>query len=130
MIGRHSSGICARKGAPVLVILACIALLSACSEINQTAKTEKVYAGRKDTKAYDSANFAGDKGKWETALVARSKTQNEYNRTDVAGKPFAAMTKTDSTKDTKPDAKPDAKTDADASAASAVKPESKSPAAN
>ena len=57
--------------------------LVACGEINQTAKTEKIYAGKKDTRASDGALFGGDKKKWEAALVQRSNTQNEYLRTDV-----------------------------------------------
>lgn len=57
--------------------------LSACSEIDQTAKTEKVYAGKKDTRAADGPQFGGDKKKWEAALAQRSSTQNEYLRTDV-----------------------------------------------
>lgn len=58
-------------------------LLGACGEIDQVAKTEKVYAGKKDTRAADGAVFGGDKKKWEAALVQRSNTQNEYLRTDV-----------------------------------------------
>ncbi len=57
--------------------------LSACHEIDQTAKTEKVYAGKKDTRASDGAQFGGDKKKWEATLAQRSNTQNEYLRTDV-----------------------------------------------
>ena len=58
-------------------------VVSACGEIDQTAKTEKVYAGKKDTRAADGPQFGGDKKKWEGALVQRSTTQNEYLRTDV-----------------------------------------------
>ena len=58
-------------------------LLGACGEIDQVAKTEKVYAGKKDTRAADGAAFGGDKKKWEAALAQRSNTQNEYLRTDV-----------------------------------------------
>jgi hypothetical protein len=57
--------------------------LAACGEIDQTAKTEKVYAGKKDTRAAEGALFGGDKKKWESALAQRSATQNEYIRTDV-----------------------------------------------
>ncbi len=57
--------------------------LGACGEINQTAKTEKIYAGKKDTRASDSALFGGDRKKWEATLAQRSNTQNEYLRTDV-----------------------------------------------
>jgi hypothetical protein len=57
--------------------------ITACGEIDQQAKVEKVYAGKKDTHAYDGAKFGGDKKKWETALAERSKTQNEYLRTDT-----------------------------------------------
>jgi uncharacterized lipoprotein YehR (DUF1307 family) len=72
-----------RKAAPVLVSAMLAFGITACGEIDQTAKIDKVYAGKKDSKAYEGAKFAGDKTKWEGALVERSKTQNEYNRTDV-----------------------------------------------
>lgn len=72
------------KGAPALVFLLLALGLAACGEIDQTAKVDKVYAGKKDSKAYEGTKFAGDKAKWESALVERSKTQNEYIRTDVA----------------------------------------------
>lgn len=57
--------------------------LAACGEIDQVAKTEKVYAGKKDTRAADGSTFGGDKKKWEAALAQRTNTQNEYLRTDV-----------------------------------------------
>ena len=57
--------------------------LGACSEIDQTVKSEKVYAGKKDSRAAEGAQFGGDKKKWEAALAQRSNTQNEYLRTDV-----------------------------------------------
>ncbi len=57
--------------------------LSGCGEIDQKAKTEKIYSGKRDTEAYNNTKFAGDKSKWESAMVERSKTQNEYNRTDT-----------------------------------------------
>ncbi len=71
------------KSAPALVFVALVLGLAACGEIDQTAKIDKVYAGKKDSKAYEGAKFSGDKAKWESALVERSKTQNEYIRTDV-----------------------------------------------
>ena len=69
------------------VVAACIAVifaagLSACSEVDQTTKTQKVYAGKKDERAYDNKLFGSDKQKWETAMTQRSRTQNEYLRTD------------------------------------------------
>jgi hypothetical protein len=73
----------ARKAAPALVFAALALGLAACGEIDQTAKVDKVYAGKKDSKAYEGTKFAGDKTKWESALVERSKTQNEYIRTDT-----------------------------------------------
>jgi hypothetical protein len=57
--------------------------VAGCGEIDQKAKTEKVYAGKKDARAADGAQFGGDKMKWEAALAARSNGQNEYLRTDV-----------------------------------------------
>lgn len=57
--------------------------LAACGEIDQVAKVEKVYAGKKDTRASDDKRFGGDKKKWEATLAERNKAQNEYLRTDV-----------------------------------------------
>lgn len=59
------------------------ASLVACGEIDQTVKSEKVYAGKKDTRAHEGKQFGSDKKKWEAALAARSSTQNEYLRTDA-----------------------------------------------
>ena len=58
-------------------------ILVGCGEIDQTAKSEKVYAGKKDTRPEEGIAFGGDKKKWEAALAKRSTTQNEYLRTDV-----------------------------------------------
>lgn len=57
--------------------------VGACGEIDQTAKSGKIYAGKKDTRAEEGAQFGGDKKKWEASLAQRSNTQNEYLRTDV-----------------------------------------------
>ncbi len=57
--------------------------LVACGEIDQKAKVEKVYAGKKDARASDDARFGGDKKKWETTLADRTKSQNEYLRIGV-----------------------------------------------
>jgi hypothetical protein len=73
------------KAAPVLAFGAMIAL-AGCGEIDQKAKVEKVYAGKKDTRASEDARFGGDKKKWEDTLAARSKGQNEYLRTGAAAK--------------------------------------------
>ena len=70
----------------LLTVAICAALVTglvACGEIDQTAKTEKVYAGKKDEHAYDNKLFGNDKKKWEATLAQRSNTQNEYLRTDV-----------------------------------------------
>ena len=66
-----------------IISAALLLVLSACGEIDQTAKTEKIYAGKKDTRAADGPQFGGDKKKWEATLAQRSNTQNEYLRTDV-----------------------------------------------
>lgn len=66
-----------------LTMTALVLVLCACGEIDQNVKSEKVYAGKKDSRAADSAAFGGDKKKWEAALAKRSDTQNEYLRTDV-----------------------------------------------
>ncbi len=57
--------------------------LGGCGEIDQKAKIEKVYAGKKDARAADDAQFGGDKKKWETTLADRTKSQNEYLRIGV-----------------------------------------------
>ncbi len=64
-------------------VVAPLLMLSACSEIDQTVKSEKVYAGKKDSRAADGSQFGGDKKKWEATLAQRSNTQNEYLRTDA-----------------------------------------------
>ena len=77
----------ARRAAPVLVFGSMAAGLliglGACGDVDQQAKIEKIYAGKKDTHAYDGEKFKGDKAKWEAVMAERSKTQNEYLRTDV-----------------------------------------------
>ncbi|MBL8524112.1 MAG: hypothetical protein JNN20_10510 [Betaproteobacteria bacterium] len=67
----------------MVVAAAAAVMLAACGEIDQTAKTEKVYAGKKDARAADGSQFGGDKKKWEATLAQRSNAQNEYLRTDV-----------------------------------------------
>jgi hypothetical protein len=69
---------------PVTVPVAIAALfgVAACSEVDQTVKSQKVYAGKKDSRAYEGEKFAGDAKKWEATLAERSKGQNEYLRTD------------------------------------------------
>jgi hypothetical protein len=69
--------------AALLLASASLFALASCGEIDQTVKSEKIYAGKKDERAADGAKFGGDKKKWETALLERSKSQNEYLRTDV-----------------------------------------------
>lgn len=71
----------ARRFLAVVISTGVAVGLSACGEIDQKAKVEKVYAGKKDTRASDDTRFGGDKKKWEAALAERSKTQNEYLRT-------------------------------------------------
>ena len=65
--------------AGALLILA----VGACGEIDQTAKSEKIFASKKDVRAAAGAPFGGDRKKWEATLAERSNTQNEYLRTDV-----------------------------------------------
>lgn len=68
----------ARRTAPMLLVGAVALGLAGCGEIDQQAKSEKLYAGKKDTRAFEGANFGNDKKKWEAALVQRSRTQDEY----------------------------------------------------
>ena len=68
-----------RYGACAAVIVG----LVACGETDQKAKTEKVYAGKKDERAYDNKLFGNDHKKWEATMAARTRTQNEYLRTDT-----------------------------------------------
>ena len=74
----------ARRAAPVLVFGAIAVGLAGCGEIDQQAKSEKIYAGKKDTRAFESEKFGNDKKKWEATLAQRSRTQNEYLRTEPA----------------------------------------------
>ena len=73
----------ARQVACLIAASSLTLTLVACGEIDQTAKSEKLYAGKKDTRAADGVAFGGDKKKWEAALAQRNTTQNEYLRTDV-----------------------------------------------
>jgi hypothetical protein len=67
-----------------VTLLGCAAFgLIGCGEIDQKAKVEKVYAGKKDTRAAEDARFGGDRKKWEATLAERNKGQNEYLRTEI-----------------------------------------------
>ncbi len=59
-------------------------VLAGCGEIDQKAKVEKVYAGKKDARPSEDPRFGGDRKKWEAALAERNKGQNEYLRTGAA----------------------------------------------
>lgn len=72
-----------RRVSCLIVAFSTVLTLVACGEIDQTAKSEKLYAGKKDTRAAEGAIFGGDKKKWEAALAQRNTAQNEYLRTDV-----------------------------------------------
>lgn len=61
-------------------------IAAGCGEIDQTAKTQKVYAGKKDERPYDGKTFGDDKAKWQQALAERNRGQNEYLRTEPAKK--------------------------------------------
>jgi hypothetical protein len=66
-----------------LAALAGVAL-SACGEIDQHARTQKIYAEKKDEKLHDGKSFGGDQARWELALKERGNTQNEYLRTETS----------------------------------------------
>lgn len=72
-----------RRVSCLIVGFSTVLTLVACGEIDQTVKSEKLYAGKKDTRAAEGAIFGGDKKKWEAALAQRNTSQNEYLRTDV-----------------------------------------------
>jgi hypothetical protein len=72
--------------ATMTVVSATVLLAAGCGEIDQTAKTQKVYAGKKDERPYDGKAFGDDKAKWHQALAERNKGQNEYLRTEPAKK--------------------------------------------
>ena len=68
----------------LLMWVTAVALLSACTEKPQTAKTSK-----SDVQAYEGASNkeftvagwkAGDKASWEEQMRIRSQGQNEYSR--------------------------------------------------
>ncbi len=74
MMARHVAAV---------IVGASVLALSGCGEIDQKAKVEKVYAGKKDSRASDDSRFGGDRKKWETTLAERNKSQNEYLRTET-----------------------------------------------
>ena len=55
--------------------------LAGCGEREQTAHYEDGrYRGKPDTPPYQSAQFGGDRQKYESAQRSRAQHQNEYNR--------------------------------------------------
>jgi hypothetical protein len=71
-----------QKISAAIALTSLVGLLG-CGEIDQKAKVDKVYAGKKDTRPADGDLFKGDKKKWESALAERNKNQNEYLRTSA-----------------------------------------------
>lgn len=74
------------KHGNLMRVLACATFVTGlvgCAEVDQKAKTEKVYAGKRDAYAYDNKLFGNDRKKWEAILAQRTSTQNEYLRTDT-----------------------------------------------
>ena len=67
----------------VLFAALAAAFLAGCGEQPQVGKYEQgKYAGKADTRPWESAEFKGDKAAWEAALKNRARGQNEYNRGD------------------------------------------------
>ncbi len=55
--------------------------LTGCGEREQTTHYEDGrYRGKPDTPAYQSAQFGGDRQKYDNAQRQRAQNQNEYNR--------------------------------------------------
>jgi hypothetical protein len=55
-------------------------LLAGCIEVEQhPAYADGQYAGKRDNRVADTS-YKGDNAAWKAAIVARTKTQNEYNR--------------------------------------------------
>lgn len=55
-------------------------LLSGCLEVAQyPAYADGQYAGKRDNQVADTT-YRGDNAAWHQAIVARTATQNEYNR--------------------------------------------------
>lgn len=76
-----------KRTLPAVIAVAAAAFIAAgCGEIDQTAKTQKIYAGKKDERPYDGKTFGDDKAKWQQVLAERNKGQNEYLRTEPAKK--------------------------------------------
>jgi hypothetical protein len=62
-----------------IFFFAAAALLAcACHEIPQD--THKSFAGNAQRELYDGSRFGGDEARFEKALAARARTQNEYVR--------------------------------------------------
>jgi outer membrane protein assembly factor BamE (lipoprotein component of BamABCDE complex) len=65
----------------IAAALAATLALAGCGEKSQVVVYKQgKYQGKPDTKPWDSAEFGGDKLKWEAAIKARNQSQNEYRR--------------------------------------------------
>lgn len=66
----------------IVIVAACAAVaLAGCGERDQVVVYKQgKYQGKPDAKPWDSAEFGGDKAKWETAIKARNLNQHEYRR--------------------------------------------------
>jgi hypothetical protein len=62
---------------------AAVLALGGCAEPSQ--EPPRSYAGKEDAKPYAGDAFKGDKAKWETALVARAASQDDYSPSRAAG---------------------------------------------
>jgi hypothetical protein len=62
----------------ILFVAAAALLACACHEIPQEA--HKPFAAKAERELYDGSRFGGNKARFEKALAARARSQNEYFR--------------------------------------------------
>ena len=62
-------------------VLAAASLLAACGEAPQVVEyANGSYAGKADTRPWESAAYGGDKARWESDMRARARKQTEIGR--------------------------------------------------
>ena len=70
-----------RSALVIAGLLGCVALVTACGELPQTALYEQGhYRGKPDAQPWDGEAFRGDRVEWDKAVTGRTANQNEYAR--------------------------------------------------
>ena len=64
-----------------LALLGAALVLAACGEAPQVVQyADGAYAGKPDTRPWESAAYGGDKARWESDMRARARKQTEIGR--------------------------------------------------